>query len=102
MLYLVTWYGKEPRALTFHRHFKRWIALGQEEDDSSRFLACIMVDDCIDSVDGLLSFGYGPEHFDHLGTAWVNLVSESVEKDCVAIGISYLIPRAFALLENLG
>ena len=42
------------------------------------------------------------EEFDALGTAWVYLVSKNEDEDETAIGLSYLIPRAYRILEDPG
>lgn len=57
---------------------------------------------CVESVGVFLKNGRKEDEFDHLGISFVYLVSRKEEEGYTAIGMSYLMPRAFALIENLG
>lgn len=54
------------------------------------------------SIDNALELGESPEEFDILGSAWVYLVSKNEDEDETAIVLSYLIPRAYGILEDSG
>ncbi|KAF2678798.1 hypothetical protein K458DRAFT_435478 [Lentithecium fluviatile CBS 122367] len=79
--------------------FKTWIAESGEEDDwlgSPRFAACVMVEE--DHVESVAK-GPPPEVFDVHGEGHVTLVSLDEEEDVTFVGLSYLVPRVYALLD---
>jgi len=67
----------------------------------SREHACIMVDE--DAVKSIKGRGTPKvTEFDDMGFTWVWLVSIEAKEKPVRIGMSYLMPRAYGLIEGLG
>jgi hypothetical protein len=61
-----------------------------------RFRACVMVEKChIEAV----AEGPPAEEFDASGEGFVTLVSRDQEEDVTFVGLSYLVPRIYSLLE---
>ncbi|KAK7187972.1 hypothetical protein PSPO01_06174 [Paraphaeosphaeria sporulosa] len=84
------------------RRFKKWIEESGEEQywlPTSRFLACVMVD-----RHDLKSVLKGPsaEEFDAEGYGSVTLISLDKNEGHMSVGMSYLIPRVYTLLESCG
>lgn len=90
------------------RHFAHWIASGEEQpDNSSRFLACVVIDDeSLESVIAMLDLleEEGPplEEDDEEGTAYVKLISVNENEGDMPVCIQYLYPRVFSFVRGLG
>ncbi|KAH6644554.1 hypothetical protein C7974DRAFT_383794 [Boeremia exigua] len=81
--------------------FQQWIASGAERDDgSARFMACLRVDEI--DVDSVVQIDQPPETGDPRGWMSLDLVSIHEEEDFVSVGIGYLLPRAYLLIEDPG
>jgi hypothetical protein len=62
-----------------------------------------MVDEgCLDSIENAIQYAETPDEFDDMGTGFVCLVSKDEAEGETYIGLSYLIPRAYNLLNGLG
>jgi hypothetical protein len=82
------------------RRFEDWVANGGEKVLAlPRFSACIMVRQM--HVDSVLE-GPPAEEPDTFGEGWVSVVCLYEEEGHVAVGASYLIPRAWTLVEAIG
>ena len=60
-------------------------------------MACIAVSQF--HVERVLLDGPPPDVFDVNGNGWVNLISIDPDEGYQAIGLSFLFPRAYSLLE---
>lgn len=85
--------------------FRKWIESGEEVNDgSARFLACLWVDEM--SMKFLTEHDGPPEAFDMHGVLHQYLVSveepEGPADGLQAVGLSYLLPRAYLLIEDPG
>lgn len=82
--------------------FAEWVESSGENNDwleTPRFLACAMV-----TKDHLESVLEGPpaEEFDADGSGFLALVSLDEDEGYQLVGVSYLVPRIYSLLESLG
>ena len=69
----------------------------------SREHACIMVDeDAMKSIQGKGRAAAKITEFDVMGFTWVWLISKETKEKPVRMGMSYLMPRAYGLIEDLG
>jgi hypothetical protein len=66
---------------------------------TSRFMACVMVDK--HDLNTVLR-GPSAEKFDAEGSGYVTLVSLDKDEGHMSVGMSYLVPRVYALLESCG
>ncbi|KAF9734471.1 hypothetical protein PMIN01_07374 [Paraphaeosphaeria minitans] len=84
------------------RRFKKWIKESGEQQywlPTSRFLACVMVDKY--DLKSVLT-GPSAEEFDAEGDGSVTLISLDKNEGHMSVGMSYLVPRVYALLESCG
>ena len=89
-------------AANSHSEFANWIKECDEEDDflgTPRFQACAMVTQF--QLELLLK-GPPAEEFDASGAGFLTLVSLDEDEDSQLVGLSYLVPRIYALLEGPG
>lgn len=83
------------------RHFKKYLEQNSEKNlGTPRHRACIAVVQA--HVDRVLKKGPKPEKFDYAGIGWVDLVSVDAKEGYVGVGLSYLLPRVYSLLDALG
>lgn len=91
----------DTRLIYRTRHFKKYIEQsGEKSLGSPRYRACIAVAQV--HVDRVLKKGPKPEKFDAAGMGWVDLVSIDEKEGYVGVGLSYLFPRVYSLLDALG
>ena len=107
--------------LTGSREFRKWVENGSEANHAtSRHHACVMVDQ--EALETIFKEGLDPEEFDSFGESWVYLVSKEDEGNgdydaedwiqeedgkrekvwVTRVGLSYLVPRVFELLDGPG
>ncbi|KAF2795651.1 hypothetical protein K505DRAFT_416289 [Melanomma pulvis-pyrius CBS 109.77] len=82
--------------------FARWVKEGGEKDywlGTPRHRACIRVDKFL--LETVLD-GPKPEDFDSIGTGFVELVSLDEREGETYVGLSYLVPRIYILLNGPG
>jgi len=83
-----------------YRRFENWIMNGGEREIAApRFSAYIMVRQF--HVERVLG-GPSAEEHDTFASGWVDLVSRYREEGHVSVGSTYLIPRAWSLLQSVG
>ncbi|KAK7185078.1 hypothetical protein PSPO01_08990 [Paraphaeosphaeria sporulosa] len=85
------------------KRFNRWVRDQSEDKErepfSTRHLACVAVP--MFHIDCVLK-GPKPTQNDSLGYGWVALIRAEIEEDgegCTQVGVSFLVPRAFSVLE---
>ena len=82
--------------------FANWVKECDEEDDflgTPRFQACAMVTQL--ELELMLK-GPPAEEFDASGAGFLTLVSLDEDEDTQCVGLSYLVPRIYTLLEGPG
>jgi hypothetical protein len=83
-----------------YSHFLRWVMFNsnksEEEPWSSRHMACVAV-----AQAHVASVLKGPKAtvFDASGMGWVRLIPEHEDNTYTGVGVSYLVPRVFTLLQ---
>lgn len=103
-------YAGEPAEYIFscrlaansHSEFANWVKGCDEEDDflgTPRFQACAMVTQF--ELELMLK-GPPADEFDASGAGFLTLVSLDEDEDYQMVGLSYLVPRIYALLEGPG
>ena len=90
-------------ALTQCRRFKKWLEETGETDAewfaTSRFMACVAV--YKRELDAIFA-GPPPSRFDDNGEGFVTLISLDKKERDVSVGLSYLVPRVYVLLQECG
>jgi hypothetical protein len=79
------------------RRFHKYLTEYSENIHGERSTACIAVTQF--HVDLVLGNGPPAEKFDSGGDAWVDLISVDEDEGYQSVGLSYLFPRAYSLLE---
>jgi len=82
--------------------FEKWVASGEELDDgSARYMAFICVgEQTVNHVLEMRNSGEAPEKGDPFSFMALELGSIDEEEDEVSIGIGYIIPRAYLMIED--
>lgn len=83
--------------LTTCSRFQKYLDKHGDSVHGLRGEACIAVEQFY--IDRVLSKGPPAAKFDSGGMAWVDVISEDVDEGYTAVGLSYLFPRAYSLLE---
>jgi hypothetical protein len=89
-------------AANSHSEFANWVKECDEEDDflgTPRFQACAMVTQF--EIELMLK-GPPADEFDASGAGFLTLVSLDEDEDYQMVGLSYLVPRIYTLLEGPG
>lgn len=90
------------RAANSHSAFANWVEECDEEDHflgTPRFQACAMVTQF--ELELMLN-GPPAEEFDASGVGFLTLVSLDEDEDFQIVGLPYLVPRIYTLLEGPG